>query len=160
MPSGHADHLAVARPAIVQGSGALPTDWPISQTPVSFGNALTLVVWHAPTTARPGESLTIDLGWRTGSQPITRSYTFGVYTLDATEHIATQTDTLLRGGKLLTSSLPPDFTLPDTIHLNASSQAGTYRLTLAVYDTETHERLPIPNLPSALFDLSTLVVGP
>ena len=158
------DHIRLARPAIMIGSGALPADWPHDQPPVTFsganGDALSLISWRAPggSAVIAGQPLTFDFGWQSGDQPIRASYTFGIYALDASQQVAVQTDSLLHQGALLSSSLPPHYRLPDTMTLKAPGTAGTYTLALVIYDSLTHERLQAPGLVNGLFTLGTITV--
>ena len=124
------------------------------------GDFLSLISWRAPVNqpVSTGQLLTVQLGWHTGRQPIRGGYTFGVYALDAAQHVAAQTDSLLNDGLLLTSSLLPNYTLPDTMTLNAPTTAGTYTLALVVYDTVTHARLQVPGAVNGLYILGTLTV--
>jgi hypothetical protein len=158
-----ADHpysFSLARPAIAILPGVLPDDWPRSQAPVSFGDQLLLISRRIPLDqpAVPGQPLNFDLGWQTSQNQIRSSYTFGLYALDDGDHIAAQTDSLLNGGRLLTSSLPPDYTLPDTMSLIAPATPGTYKIALVIYDSITHDRLQVPNTVNGLYNLGTLTV--
>jgi len=163
--SGSSDHIRLARPAIVWGAGQFAPELPRNLSAVNFGDALTLKSWLFATSATPAQNVPILLGWQTGTQPITRPYTIVVFALDSAGKVAAQIDSPPRNGRLLTTSLPINYALTDSLNLSAPAATGSYQLMLGVYDSDTIVRLPSmsaggTNAAETLTLLGTLTVQP
>jgi 4-amino-4-deoxy-L-arabinose transferase-like glycosyltransferase len=139
-------NIELSQPTLIWGDGLLPDTITRIDAPVPFGDVLRLLGWTFPTTAAPGETVEVTLGWQTTGEPITRCYVLAVYVFDAagqfTEH---QADSPPHNGQLLTSSLPTHFLFGDTKQLTLPDQPGTYTLYAGVYDYDTRDRLPVPD---------------
>ena len=137
-------YVRLAQPAIIWDEGLLPEDVPLTNTPVMFGNLLTLRGWKYPAEVVTGGEFTVDLAWQTTDAPIDTLHMIGVYLFGAQNQIATQHDGSPRNGSLLTTSLPTNYAFGDTRTLTASVP-GVYGVYVGVYSYPDAVRLAVPD---------------
>ena len=131
---------------------ALPADgW------VYFGGVIAARLLDLPESAGRGEVIRVDVALRRIGQ-VERAYTAFLHTYPAEEtRLLTQVD------DPLCLSYPPnawrsDETIIETYSLTLPDQAGTYRVALGIYDSETQERLPLDD-GSDVATIGTIQVG-
>jgi hypothetical protein len=96
------------------------------------------------TTVTPGQPVEMTLVWQAG-QPIFRSYTIFVHIVDEAGQIWAQADRVPGDGRWPTETWAKEEWIVDTFQLSFGPDipAGTYRMLVGIYDSETIERLPI-----------------
>jgi hypothetical protein len=104
--------LELARPAVAWENGRLPTLTSadsLAPDSFTFGDMLTLEAVAMPVSLSARETLTITLGWHTGTTPIRESYVIGIFLQDEDGDFVMNVDSPPRGGSLLTVSLPTNY---------------------------------------------------
>ena len=150
-------NLELTQPAIIWGTGALPDGLALRDRPVPFGETLLLWGWDMPTTARPGETVDVTLGWETTGVAITNSYALAVYVFDAAgQFTGLQADSAPQDGALLTTSLPEHYRFSDVKGVPLPSEPGTVTLYAGVYDHVTRDRLFAPDAAPEMNNLVAL----
>jgi uncharacterized membrane protein len=119
-------------------------------TLATFGDLFALRKFAAPTSAAPGDTLTVTLWW-TAEQPPPLDYSVSVFLLDATGMLAAQHDGPPLEGASPTSTWQPGDLKYDIhpIPLPASLPAGTYQLAVKVYWYGDNQPLPVQTQPGA-----------
>jgi len=154
----YTSHIQLTQPAIIWGTGSLPENLSAPYVDIQFGDVLTLKNWEYAATAYPGESLEILTGWQTTKKQISRNLVFSTGLLDAAGILVTNTDSPPHEGRLLSTSLPPNYLFTDTKVLPLPDEPGVYTVYVLVYDSETGERLAIPGNPNNLLTLGAVEV--
>jgi len=128
--------LPTIGPPLDRTAIALPLDWRYPEGPRLLGATVT------PTTARPGERLTVDLFWRAEARP-PRDYTVFVHLVDSAGQTRAQGDAMPADGAYPTGDWPVGLELADRhqVLLPADLPAGPYRLLVGLYDAATGQRL-------------------
>jgi 4-amino-4-deoxy-L-arabinose transferase-like glycosyltransferase len=114
----------------------------LKPAPFIFGNSIALKGYRLPETAKPGETITLTLGWE-GVADVPGDYTLFLHVMDADDNLAVGLDRQPLDGKLLTSTWRPGDPLRDDIPITMPIQPGTYTVYLGLYDSHTHDRLPV-----------------
>ncbi|MBO9309274.1 MAG: glycosyltransferase family 39 protein [Chloroflexi bacterium] len=156
-PAGSARPLTLARPAIVWGAGQFLTLNADSFEPIRFGDLL-LQAWRLPESARGGQVVEVELGWRSTDRQIEESYSIGLYLRNEAGEFVANFDAPLRNGNLLTNSLPPNYRLQDQRSIRLPTAPGSYRVYVAVYSNATGARLPINAEGETLAQIGVIVV--
>jgi 4-amino-4-deoxy-L-arabinose transferase-like glycosyltransferase len=129
----------------------------LKPTPFIFGDSIALKGYHLPETARPGETVTLTLGWAAVAD-VPGDYTLFLHVMDADDTLAVGLDRQPLDGRLLTSTWRPGDLLRDAMPITMPTQPGTYKVYLGLYDSHTHERLPV-DAPDNRPLLATITVG-
>jgi 4-amino-4-deoxy-L-arabinose transferase-like glycosyltransferase len=135
--------LGKVRVEAVARSFTIPAD---IQHPLraSLGDSVSLLGYSVqPDPVRPGETLKLALYWQ-ARRTMTTSYTVFTHVLDASGQLLAQRDSVPQDGARPTTTWAGGEVLVDNyqIPLGADLAAGSYRLTIGMYDPATLERLP------------------
>ncbi len=120
---------------------------PAVQMPISanFGNLITLEGANiSPPTLLPGKPVDIDLLWQ-ARQPVSESLTTFVHVVDDSGQIWGQADRLPGDGRWPTNTWDKKEWIRDRFQLSLKpdTPAGSYRLLVGIYNSQTLERLPV-----------------
>ncbi len=105
--------------------------------PIRFGDGIELVgVRVSPGTARPGDTIEVELWWR-GLKPLRTNWSVSLVLLDPEQEPVVRVDSWPQGGRAPTSLWPPGTVVPDRYRLVVSRtapspEAGT--VWIALYD--------------------------
>jgi hypothetical protein len=145
--------------------GALVTEFyqrPPAQPITTFGGQVALGYAGDVITAKPGDTLNLDLWWR-AIQPPQMDYSVGLYLLGVDGRPLAQQDGGFDGGRVPATALPLDRWTPDARRLTVPPDLapGEYPLVVAVYDWHDGSRLiPERARPDSAFLLTTVRVSP
>jgi 4-amino-4-deoxy-L-arabinose transferase-like glycosyltransferase len=114
----------------------------LTPTPFIFGKSIALKGYSLPTTAKPGATVTLTLGWQ-AVVDVPADYTLFLHMMDADDKLAVGLDRQPLDGRLLTSTWRPGDPLRDAMTITMPTQPGTYKVYLGLYDSRTHDRLPV-----------------
>lgn len=110
----------------------------------------------------PGETVQVNLTWR-ATGPVSQNRTILVHLLDSEGQICAQNDSEPQGGRLPTSFWHPGALVTDVhrLVLPANLAAGTYTLTVGLYQQPQGTRIPIqlPATDGNRFPLTTIQVS-
>jgi mannosyltransferase len=140
-PNGNAITPTIARFKIA-GTSNVQIENPVAY---DFGDAISLVGFSAPKTARAGESWRVKLNWRERT-PIDNDYTVFVHLVDANGRTVAQKDNQPQGGAYPTSFLDVGETIADEYVLEIPRDArGEYRIVVGLYNAADGMRLMLKN---------------
>ncbi len=146
--------LQIAQAAIMVDQG-VPFTIKTQEPGVAFGGLLTLKGWVAPSEAKAGEQIAVQLAWE-ASQQVRNSYTIGLYLFDSAGNSIVHMDTPLRNGELLTTAMLPGYRIEETRVLKLPGTTGDYTLELILYDPVTGDRMVVAQGKDNVFRLGTL----
>ncbi len=135
---------------------------PATVISAQFGPSMELAgVTVTPNRPQAGGQLDVTLYWRT-SQTIATPETVSVQFLSADGKLAAQNDAPPQAGGAPTTSWQPFEVIPDLhqVPLPTTLAPGTYTVGVVVYPSSGGPRLTVPNVPSGLFTVATVEVGP
>ncbi len=92
-----------------------------------------------------GDTLNLDLGWRSLAEDIATSYTVFIHLVSESEEIVAQVDSIPAGGFRPTTSWRSGEVILDShaVVVPPETAGGTYQIWVGLYDANTGERLPI-----------------
>ncbi len=115
-----------------------------------FGATIALLGAELPDEPlQPGDQAPVRLVWR-GEQRLDADYTVFVHLLDMHGNLVAQVDTPPLGGFFPTSNWTPSLSVIDTLDLQipADLAAGSYQVSLGMYDSADQQRLTVTPGPS------------
>ncbi len=108
---------------------------------------------------QPKQALQLNLYWQP-LKKIDKDYVIFLHLLDAQGRVVTQRDTAIRGYDYPTSRWQPGELAIDLadLFIPPEAPAGTYRLEMGVYDSQTMQRLPSAGAPDGAQTLTEIQV--
>ncbi len=131
---------------------------------VRFGNTIDLLRAELPDEPlQPGDQAPVHLVWR-GEQRPDAGYTVFVHLLDMNGNLVAQVDAPPLGGFFPTSNWLPGLSVTDGLDLQlpADLSAGSYQVSLGMYDSADQQRLtvtPGPSIGELSTNADTVLIG-
>jgi 4-amino-4-deoxy-L-arabinose transferase-like glycosyltransferase len=124
---------------------------------VSFGDQIGLLSQDFPSAVAANAPLTFTMQWSALSE-MSRDYTVFIHLVNADGDLAAQADSQPRQNTFLTSTWPPDYSIPDRLTLTAPEVPGIYQVYIGWYDLlADFARLPVTG-PDNRYLLGTVEV--
>lgn len=125
------------------GSPVYDSPTPAQALDVSFGDSIRLLGYDLSPETGVGGTVSVTLYWQ-ALRPMDLDYTVFLHLVDGAGRVRGQVDQQPQGGGLPTDRWVAGEDIVDTysVPLNADATAGSYHLTLGLYDQRTWGRLP------------------